>query len=243
MFFFKKPKLTVDAFCSETYKQAYQYTPIDYAHRFYPQWWKDLPKPEYNYKDMNVGNNMKNCVGFIDQYRKGFIIPMWTDLAIKVEDREFSYAFADKLGEVIIHPQTQRGNFYNNHINVKINSPWFLKSKKGVYFNFLPTFWNNTEPQEYTVLPGMVEYYYQSSTNINTLIEIKKNQFTIEMNTPMVHIIPLSESEVVLKRHLISDKEFNNMKLENSYPVFNKRYYGMKKEKDKQSKCPFGFGK
>ena len=68
MFFFRKPKLVVDAFTSELYQHAFDYAPVDYATKFYPDWWKKLPKmskPIFANNKGDVINTVHNILGGI----------------------------------------------------------------------------------------------------------------------------------------------------------------------------------
>ena len=101
MFFFRKPKLILDAFTSELYQHAFEYAPVDYAIKFYPDWWKKLPKLTKPILSDNTGDathntNMKYCDGLTNEYRNSVIIPMWCDFLFKYnEDGSWVYNFAD----------------------------------------------------------------------------------------------------------------------------------------------------
>lgn len=244
MFFFKKKPLVVDAFITEQFAHAYDYTPIDYAKKFYPDWWKTLPKTEFDWTTMGrINQSMKGCPGFIDHYNNGLIIPMWSELALKTIGPEaWRYQFSDLVSVCESHDISQRAGFYPDHINVKIMSPWFLRSEKSVYWNYQPAFWNSTEPTGYQVAPGTVDYYYQNSTHINMLVP-QHQQITIPVGQPMAHIVPLSERPLELRRHLVTEGEFKRVFIKKV--SFTNHYYKFKKIMDKKedtkSKCPFSW--
>jgi hypothetical protein len=79
--------------------------------------------------------------------------------------------------------------------------------------------------------------------------------FTILAGTPMVHLIPITESEVEWKTHFVSFDEWCKVEgtIPQSFPEIgtgsrNNRYKKLMKEKEamdkmEKSKCPFGFGR
>ena len=248
LFFFKEKPLVVDAFCPEAMIHAYELAPIDYSYKFYPEWWKKLEKLEFNWDRMRSNVNMKYCVGMMNEYQNSLMIPLWSDLAIKWskvpnQNEEWRYQYSDNVSSVSTHPSPQRGDFKRDHFHAKIQSPWMLKSKKGVLFQWKDPYYNFNKQLNYDVLPGTLEFYNQHATHINLLLKPEVGQQVfIEFGTPMVHLRALSERKIVLKRHLISNAE--HKKMETSFtmrPTFAKSYSIVKNKKEK--KCPFGFGK
>lgn len=244
LFFLKKP-LVVDAFCPESYNFAYELAPIDYSHKFYPNWWKTLPTKEFDWEKMDCDPNMKKCNGFLEYYQNGFMIPMWSDVAIKTKGGgAYEYRFSDQISQITHHGAIQRNNIYDDYINLKINSPWVLKSSKGVKFHYSHPFWNN-EKLDYFGLPGTLDFYYQYTTHINMLCLNKKAQIMIPFGRPMAHILPLTERKVVLKKHLVTDIEMKKIRtFRYNHITFIGKYNLVKKTViEKEKKCPFGFKK
>jgi hypothetical protein len=244
LFFFKEKKVVVDAFCSEETAHAYDYAPIDYADQFYPEWWKKLGKTEFDFTQLERKiETMKLCAGFLDHYSRGLIIPMWSELAIKTFNGLYSYQYSDRTSKADHHANEQRKGFYDDHINIKLISPWLLRSEKNVSFTFLPAFWNNAKAPDYQVATGTTNFYYQFGTHINLLIKDHK-EFIIPFNHPMVHLMPLTERKVELRRHLISPAEFERERHKMKEISFVGAYHKLKKhrelmEEKQASKCPF----
>lgn len=245
MFLFKRKKVVVDAFISNKFAHAYDYAPIDYADKFYPDWWKNLPKVKIDFDKMNRDDEtMRLCAGFVDHYKRGLILPMWSDLMIKTEPPDrYYFQFSDETSTCQSHSSVQRQGFYDDHINIKIISPWLLRSEKDVYFTFLPPMWNNIKKPEYETAIGTVNFYYQNSTHINLLIKSPKNIF-IPFNQPILHMMPLTEREVVIKRHLVSEEEWHRENRRMISLSFFGAYFKLKKHREnmeQKSKCPFHF--
>jgi hypothetical protein len=67
IFIFKKPKLVIDCFTDRP--GVFNFSKIDYAHKFYPEWWKQTPKSFIeNIYEMST---IKKCRGIIDTYKQG----------------------------------------------------------------------------------------------------------------------------------------------------------------------------
>lgn len=249
MFFFRKPKLILDAFTSEIYQHAFEYAPVDYAIKFYPDWWKKLPKvtkPVFTDNTSNVtrNTNMKYCDGLTNEYRNSVIIPMWSDFLFKYnEDGSWVYNFADSTSFGEHHKLDQRIGFKENYFHFKIVSPWAFRSDKDVYFQCGMPYYNYDTELDYENIPGTVEFHHQHTTNMNLFIKNKPSEFLIEFNTPIFHVKPLSERTLVLNKHIVSTKEFIS-KFSPTPFTYKKRFLTMKRIKeDKEKKCPFGFGK
>jgi hypothetical protein len=248
MFFFRKPKLVVDAFTSETYQHAFDYAPVDYAIKFYPDWWKKLPtmnKPIFanNRGDIVNKTNMKYCEGLTNEYRNSIIIPLWTDFMFKLDrDGSWVYNFSDGKTNGDCHEFSQRIGFKEKYLHFKIGSPWAFKSDKNVYFQTTMPYYNYDKELDYENIPGTVDFHHQHTTNINLFIK-KPSEFLINFNTPMFHIKPLSERTLVLRKHIVSIEEFKSKFIPTPF-VYQKRLLMTKiiKENNKK-KCPFGFGK
>lgn len=243
MFFFKKTEVVVDAFISERYAHAYDYAPIDYAEKFIPDWWKKLPKSELDFELMNRKNeSMKSCAGFIDHTNRGLIIPLWSDLMLRTDYPDlYSFQFSDGVSNCESHATKQRTGFQDERINVKLISPWLLKSEKGVSFTFLPTFWNNDVKMNFDMSIGTTNFYYQNSTHMNLLVD-QNSKIYLPCGKPMLHILPLTERKVKLKRHLVTDAEWIRHNKRMISMSFTSAYFKLKKHREKmegESKCPF----
>ena len=213
MFWFKRKKIIVDAFVTQ--EKFITYSPIDKAAKFFPQWFKDTPST-YN-TGLFETSTIKQCDGVLNMYRNSFIIPLWTDLALSAENGRLQYVPADG-GETPIssHESEQWKTFVSptEYCHLKLDSPWHLKTKENINWIFQQPFWNSTPLDPVILTPGMINYKYQSATNINMLINVKKNfKKVIPFNEPIIQIIPLTEKEVQIKHHVVSFVEWSNLKL------------------------------
>lgn len=209
MFNILKFRKTVKLDCYTARPDVYSHASIAPSSKCLPSWFKSLPKTgKY---DMP---NMKGCPGFIDLYKSGFILPMWSDLKITLggeDTTEYSWQYADTTSEAHVHPEEQRGSFAppKEFAHLKLQSPWAFECDTDIKWLFIQNAWGMENLPEVIIPPGAVSYYYQLATNVNMLIRKKKeaSEVVIPYLTPLVHIVPLTEKEVIFETHLISQEE------------------------------------
>jgi hypothetical protein len=247
MFFFKKPKLFVDAFTKVPGIE--QFYPIAPARKFFPDWWKQLPK-SHIWKDSNgidiEQSTLKRCDGFVELYKNGIVIPLWSDIALRTgAEGQWAYHSSQKDTILESHPKEQYGDEFNNYSHIKIVSPWFLSEKTGCNFYYAPATWNLTAHySDFILPPGIINFKYQGSVHVNTFFHKVDKQILLEAGTPLVQLIPLSDKEVVVKCHTLSQDEYSKKVESKTYAAkFMSKYKAKKKIIDSNSKCPFGFGK
>lgn len=215
---FRKPKLTIDCFCLPCASQNL----IKKTAHFFPEWWKNLPSSFTAKTPHNVEveqPTMKTCLGFVDLYKEGFVLPLWTDLNLRIEGREYSYQFASmaksSFCSITTHPPVQIGPSFSNLIHFKIGSPWMISEKTGVKFTAIPAVWNsiNLFPKM-SIVPGVFDFKSQKATNINGFFHESKipYQYNLEAGHPLLQLVPISDKKTIIKNHVLSEEEFNYMK-------------------------------
>lgn len=248
IFFFKKKPLVVELF---TYRQdLLDYSKIDYAHKFLPDWWKSMPKTYQDEREIAPSSTIKACDGFIENYKKGFMIPMWSDLLWKNDEYgNVSWAFADRKSSATSHPHEQWKNFApeSKYFHLKIETPWFISCKEDVNFSWTQPMWNfnDYEMSDFFIPPAIIDFKYQMGCNINAFIRYEKNKEIIfHHGQPMAHLVPLTERKLVLKHELVSHEKYQVLGQKQALITFTGKYRKIKRiMKAKESGCPFGFGK
>ena len=252
MFFFKPKEIHLDCFTFRP--EVYEFSSVDYSHKFYPEWWLKLPKTQ---QKMNLSGKvseittMKGCVGFVNYYKYGITIPLWSDLRLSylANERKFDVEFAFKKhthGEHLIEQMTGLIN-PDEFAHIKLMSPWIFKTKEDIQWAWMQHTWNFSPVNKITILPAIIDFKYQNGTNVNFLISTKIRECFLPNNQPLVNIIPLSERKVKIHRHLVNEREFEILAA-SSYPTYFKGKYKKIKQiiigrEKEQKKCPFGFGK
>lgn len=243
IFFFRKKKVILDCF---TYNKAsYELFKIDYARKFYPDWWKKLPvatpHPKQP-KDLTAGT-MKGCAGIIDYYKSGFIIPLWTEAIIETGPIGSTYlrvALSDPSADSEQHGASQRGEYLPNtkFSHVKLNSPWLIEATDTTQFVMTKPIWNFDDPTEFIVPPGALNFYYQHSSNVNLFFKHKQQEHKIHLDPgiPIVHLIPQTEKRIEIRTHYLSKNEWlqrhaNSLRF--SFVSSYTKYVSARKKNDK----------
>ena len=243
MFWFKRKPIVVDAF---TYKEriATDYA-IGKSTRYLPEWWRQLPigraHPDWA---TIMAPTMKTCQGLIDLYRNSFTLPLWSELSIELDDsqgrHDWRYIFADRHSVMSAHDQHQFDGAKNfpDQQHFKIESPWILKEKTGVQFLMTEHTWNQQEFfNAFKILPGVLDFRYQHSVNINAFFHYTgvKQNILLPAGHPMAFITPLTEHDVEFRCHVLPKEEYDTM---HHVPVF-KGLHKHTKEVRTQGRCPF----
>ena len=240
MFFFKKSEIHLDCFTSN--QRAYELFKIDYAYRFYPEWWKNLPKSTMVDDNFYPQPTMKTCAGFINHYKNGLMVCMWSDLAIQTDKRgesNYRWRFADESSLANYHMPGQMDGYMNTdeYSHLKIASPWYFECKENIQWMVIEPTWHE-HTTDFIVMPGTVDYKYQNATEINILIKHmpERRSFLIEAGRPMMHIIPLSEKKLIIHNHLLTNEEYVNKRKRIDRFKFINEHNTVKRM---NMKCPF----
>jgi len=237
--FIKPTTLHLD--CLTSSKKVYDFAPIQYSNKFFPEWWKKLPKELFLENNHVPLPTMKTCTGLISLYKNSIIIPCWEDILFNVTETEIKCGSASKSVKFDSHSYKQREGFLKNFHHTKIGSPWMFKCKHDINFSWQKPMYNFENPIDFILMDGVVSYKYQNSTNINLLFRKSPKTVMIEFLQPLVLITPHTEKRLVIKNHLVSEQEIEQMsdrmiKYINIYSTIKK----LTDEKDRK-KCPFHF--
>jgi hypothetical protein len=257
MFWFKRKTITVDAFTNQA--GVYEYFPMNKSTKHLPDWWLTLPKLTNLESESGIPyelTTMKRCPGFIDLYKKSFTLSSYTELKIKTTENDWSCISSSGLAQSVgvqlklieTHHRDQFGSAFDKFHHMKFIQPWLIYEKTGVNFLLAPTYWNHIEFWEKCFFAtGLINFKYQHAAHVNFFMKRINDLITIKSGTPLVHLIPLSEYNVDLKTHLISDEDYDKKMKVSTYSTSYNNSYTHKKniidERERERKCPFGFGK
>ena len=194
---------------------------------------------------------MKRCTGFIEAYRTGFMVPMWTDLALEMFNEpngrtSFRYRFADGEGVVQTHMAQQYAGFHTLELmqHMKIIVPWRIRERSGINFTVTQPVWNLGDlNRRITVLGGVTDFKYQDSAHFQLLVNYPErgsnDSILIAADTPMMQVIPVSERPIKIHTHLVERSKYKDAGI--GIFKFTGNYLHRKKMIDRaeQSKCPF----
>jgi hypothetical protein len=207
MFFKKEKEIIVNCY---TYRSdVYNYFPIVETKKTFPSWLQKVKNSYFN-SDKDCFDSVKSCPAFVDYFRTGFVIPLWSDLFLEVGPKgsdRYRWQYADLKSKIGIHPHQQFGLCETEYQPFKLCSPWAFSCSEDVQFLFSAPSWRFGDlPITVEVLNGVVSYRTNAGTNINMLVKRTEAQqeFTIKTGTPLVHVLPLTEKKVRIKTHLVS---------------------------------------
>jgi len=208
--------------CYTMYPSVYDTARIKAAIHYYPKWWKRLPSTVDRIAVDGVPNfkaplsTMRHCVGLTDLFKKSFCLPLWSDLMIHVEpvtQGGYAWLFADGYSKVTDHPALQRGGFMppEHFQHLKLGSPWYLDCDEDIDFLCFDPVWPSYEGEETIIIPpGIVNFQYQPSTNVNFFVRKLENEtrtVSLKFNTPLMFFTPLTDRKVILRYHLVAEQE------------------------------------
>ena len=248
MFWNRKKDIVLDCYTSNPF--AYNLARINYGYHFIPEWWKQTPKIEnisapHEMKVTQV-DTIKKCPGIVTYYKTGIVIPMWCELRMmlyaKHEEKVFDGNASHDEIDITFHgvDQFKRFTKEDGH-SLKILSPWHIKCREPVTFTMSQPIWSQRDFMEHLhLLPGVLDFKTQTSTNLNYFIIRKDNrvELNIEPLTPMCIIHPHTDRKIVLKHHYIHDNEMFRKIMSSDFAMFNTdknniRFKGqMKKKKE-----------
>ena len=242
--FWKKKPIVVTLF---THSEEYlQLSKPERATKFFPKWWKELAVNNAN----NDKVDMKNCIGFLDLYRHGIMIPAWSEIRVQVAPKgSLGYSWIAVDGKTMAeeHAQSQKGTYRDEkeQQHIKFLTPWGISCSEDIQFLLLDPFWHK-ESSEIITPTGMTRFKLLSELNVNLFFERKEveHEYMIELNQPLVHIIPITDRPVVYEYEVVSYEEYRNRTALPYHGTRNRfrKYLKLLEEKKSIKRCPFGFG-
>ena len=241
MFFFKRNKIVVDCFTTDP--NVIKYSPIAKANEFIPEWMKKMPITVNS--SLHSGQTIKACPGVIDLYKQGLMIPMWSDLHVEFKDKgAFEWQFSDRKTKAISHNNNQWTGFATDksYGHLKLCSPWYIKTKENLSWHCAEPFWSNHLTNDYITIPGQLNFKYQHTTNINLFLPTSTRSFIIPHGHPMYHMMPLTDKQIDIRHHHISEEEMQKYEIPSI--TFKSIYLNAKNIMDKKEKSngPFHWG-
>lgn len=240
-FFHRTPKLVLD--CFTTNQIAYNLAPIVKTQKTLPKWWKDLPPSTIGtaFENPNSKNNMRRCYGFVELYKKGVILQHWADINVNVSKEKYDYWIS--IGNSPdTHQRNQYAGVFMDYHHMKLSSPWFIREKTGTKFIFVGAEWA-LEDYQFRVLPGVLEFQVNTSTNVNLMWPIREKPYDtyIPIGQPLVQIVPLADVELEVKCHLVSSTELEKIIIRPGSFKGHKEMLRLwkKAHTDDEPKCPF----
>lgn len=232
-----------------TYRSdVYHSAPVRMSKHFVPSWFRKLStKYEIDLETLHTKTNMRFCAGLTDLIGRGFIIPLWSDVRVQLaklgdESNEYRWQFADGLTEADVHKTDQRGDLWpeDKYAHIKFYSPWIAECSEPTEFVWQGTQWHNNMPDSYFVPPAVVNFQFQSATNVNIMFIRKPDEMLIDLKrgTPLAQIIPITDKPYIIQAHLISKDEWDSKGQTHAIQTtFGQKYLHSKKNPHRR--CPY----
>lgn len=239
MFLFKNKQITIDAFTVNS--GIHRHFSPSKATDYLPDWWKALPKYVTIHKhDLHIDYaTMKQCDGFIEQYKSSFIVPLWADLVIRTyDDGSWQYMFStEDTPSIQQHKDymTQGVSEFNDFIQLKLPTPWLFVEKNGVKFQLQEPFWNRLHlMNSIRTAPGVLNFKDQNAV-VNVFLARKQDsEMHMHSGDPLLMFTPLSDADVKIRSHVVDEKEWKKIHDKTMYVSSFAGFY----RKNKQ-RCPF----
>lgn len=245
MFWKKKKEIVLHCYTDRS--EVYNYFPIVEAKRKIPEWFKKIPVPAFkNIEDNNFQTlNLKQCVGFLEYYKKGFMLPLWSDLALNIGARnslDYSWQYSDGCSNIDLHDPQQTNNNFDPLLyqHLKLISPWQFRCDEDISFLAIEPGWQFDVLGTARILSGVVDFKYQSATHVNIFCtrEEKESRLMWKAGMPLYHYIPLTDRKITLKTHLVSHEHYSRI-ANMCCPITFTRHYEERKKILRTSGCPY----
>ena len=209
--FLEKP-IEITASVKPDYAFANTFSPIEKSSKFIPKWWRKTPKSSLTISEDNKITALlttKNCPGIIGTFQNGYIVPLWSDLLMRIENDRWIYQFSDGISSIQDHSNNQMVDFHPNYHILKISTPWTISASTNINLIFLDPFYHFPKERNYYV-PYGISPLIDKNFKINCFMFVKKEKKEMFMpqGTPLLHIIPITEKEIKFKTEVITQEQY-----------------------------------
>ena len=211
MIFNKSKKIVLEVFSPNG--QLIDLFPPKKSNTVQPNWFKELSK-ENSFGSSSV-LTVKNCPGIKDLYSSAITIPSWADYSITVEtDKSINIDSPMEIpgGHSSVHRLgIQAPNAWPNYANVKFISPWKFYCSDPIKWMWVPATWDNHNPCEYQVIPGMLEFKAQHESNISALFPFKTHTYTVNIKAgdALAYLVPITERPWDIEIKMLTPEEWS----------------------------------
>jgi hypothetical protein len=207
--FFKKKKIVLEAYAPVG--DLIDLFPIVESSKCIPTWYTKLPPSDTS------NPNVRSCFGLKDLYKKGIIIPLWSDYDVTIDPMRGISAVSGMQNQATFPPlvsndiASQTGGAWPNYANLKFNSPWLFWCSEPIQWVWVQPVWWQKDPQQMVLVTASAEFRGQHDSNISTLIKMPNQTETISFKAglPMAQLIPLTEEPWELKNMVMTKEIFD----------------------------------
>lgn len=188
MFSFLKNKPKVTFFTQiEGLKES---APIQPAISHIPSWFRKIPPSTDIFS-----STIKQCPGFVDFMKRGYVVPLWCDLYINVKKTNEGIHYQWKTPDKDFLFEAHTNDQFLEHIPnddkylmvLKADCPWKVITDAGYSLYQLPMTYEYNE--YFDVLPGIIHSDVYHTINQQICLK-KEGEFVIKKGTPLAMYVP-----------------------------------------------------
>ena len=193
--------------------------PIKPAIKFLPEWFKNVPlyPPDSNLNpDLHLGT-IKQCPGFIDLFKKGFVVPLWCDLYLEIKETEIKWKTPNDKFIFSFHNNVQFKDHLPSHAQknviavLKTICPWRVRTPPEISLLQLPMLYHYNP--HFTVASGIVDTDIYHEIN-QQMIFHKIENIKIKRGTPLCMYIPFRREEF---NYIVRETNSTDEKIQNKH--------------------------
>jgi len=200
-----------------------------------PSWFKNIPK-KITFGDNIEKPTFRNCSGYLEMYKQGFYLPLWTDIDVinKVDTMKCDYSYKQITN--VESGLDSLPTLQTYHRNLKIDSPWFIKCDYDIKFLLMGATWDylNNNCYDFQILSGVMDFKHNHSINLQFLFPIpmgnqRESHIKFKAGEPIAYLFPLTEKKVKFISHSITEMEHRQMNIDSDcFSPYRKNRYQRK---------------
>lgn len=174
---------------------------------------------------------------FSSLHENSFVAPLWNDLEINLqgdEAKSFSYRF-DNYDLIDFHEYSLEGFFREDFVYFRFPSAWQIVTSEPVEWLMFSALGGSNVSSQVFIPPMTRNFIFNHNTDWEFMLENKQQVVNFQANTPLVHLVPLTDKKVVLRSHYSNEITFNLARESDAIRFMNsevlksklyERYYG-----------------
>jgi hypothetical protein len=216
---FKKEKKVKLTFHTYHTKQLIDMFSPKLAGQLVPEWFKTL-KVSKN----KLFPNMNSCPGMVDLFKNTINIPLWQDFHIKYDKGQVidvdvpGVPKGNEQHFIQQHHPDQWNGAFKGYTHVKLMSPWLVTAEgpyRDIPFLLHAPSWHHTEQLGmFNVLPGELNFAYQSATAINMFLQptLGPAEITLEAGNIIAYLTPLQHDvKIEIETKWVTEEEWRSL--------------------------------
>jgi hypothetical protein len=177
-----------------------------------PDFFKSLPKQDIKTAKFN---NVRICPGLTDLYNRSVVMSSWQDYEIKIHPNGQCEVYCpQEQWSAEQHPiDIQASGAWPGYINIKLASPWLIECNRPILWTMVQAVWDQQTPDDFTVVPGMLEFKYQNMSNINLLFKIPEQtkEYKIKAGDSLALLVPNTEEDFDIENVYMDDSKWKKI--------------------------------